>query len=336
MMKKIVYIGNNLKNKNPTTLIQLSKLLEELDYKVCVYSNKQHKLIRMLHMCFGVMKHRNANYLLIDTYSTTNFYYALIVSQLARLFSIKYIPIIHGGDLPKRLVENPKSSNLIFSNSFINVSPSNYLQEIFLKYNFKTIFIPNSININEYIFTEGKELIPKLLWVRAFQDIYNPNMAIEVLEIILKKYSKATLCMVGPDKDGSLKEILEYAKAKNILNSIEITGFLSKSDWIKKSKEYSIFINTTNYDNSPVSVVEAMALGLPVVSTNVGGMPYLIESFENGILVNKNDADEMATYCIQLIENPVLAAKISRNARTKVEKFDSEIVKEQWSKLLNI
>ena len=141
MMKKIVYIGNNLNNKNPTTIIQLSKLFEELDYKVCVYSGKQHKLIRMLHMCFGVMKNRNANYLLIDNYSTVNFHYALIISQMARLFSIKYIPILHGGDLPKRLIENPKLSNLIFSNSFINVSPSNYLQEIFLKNNFETIFI---------------------------------------------------------------------------------------------------------------------------------------------------------------------------------------------------
>jgi glycosyltransferase involved in cell wall biosynthesis len=336
MMKKIVYIGNNLNNKNPTTIIQLSKLLKELDYKVCVYSNKQHKLIRMLHMCFGVMKNRNANYLLIDNYSTVNFHYALIISQMARLFSIKYIPILHGGDLPKRLIENPKLSNLIFSNSFINVSPSNYLQEIFLKNNFETIFIPNSINVNEYIFTEREKLSPNLLWVRAFQNIYNPLMAVNVLIRIKKKYPNAKLCMVGPDKDGSLKEIMEYTKAKNILNSIEITGFLSKSDWIKKSKEYSIFINTTNYDNSPVSVVEAMALGLPIVSTNVGGMPYLIETLENGFLVDKNNADEMANCCIQLIEDPVLAAKISRNARAKVEKFDSEIVKEQWSKLLNV
>ena len=333
-MKKILYIGNNLINKNPTTLIQLSYILKSLDFKVFVYSGKQNKLIRMLHMCFGVMKHRNANYLLIDTYSTTNFYYALIVSQLARLFSIKYIPIIHGGDLPKRLVENPKSSNLIFSNSFINVSPSNYLQEIFLKYNFKTIFIPNSININEYIFTERKELSPKLLWVRAFQDIYNPMMAIKVLIRIKKKYPNAKLCMVGPDKDGSLKDVLTLAKKENLISSIEITGYLSKKEWIEKSKEYSIFINTTNYDNIPVSIIEAMALGLPVISTNVGGMPYLIENMENGILVEKNNPNEMANSVFKLIEDSKLTRKLTRNARLKVEKFDSSNVKEQWRKIL--
>ena len=333
-MKKILYIGNNLINKNPTTLIQLSYILKSLDYKVCVYSGKQHKLIRMLHMCFGVMKHRNANYLLVDTYSTNNFYFALIVSQLARLFSIKNIPILHGGDLPKRLVENPKISNLIFSNSFINVSPSNYLQEVFLKNNFKTIFIPNSININEYIFTEREKLTPNLLWVRAFQDIYNPLMAVKVFVIIKKKYPNAKLCMVGPDKDGALKEVLTFAKNENILNSIEITGYLSKKEWIEKSKEYSIFINTTNYDNIPVSIIEAMALGLPVISTNVGGMPYLIENMENGILVEKNNPNEMANSVFKLIEDSKLTRKLTRNARLKVEKFDSSNVKEQWRKIL--
>ena len=123
------------------------------------------------------------------------------------------------------------------------------------------------------------------------------------------------------------------AKHDNLEKDLS-SGNVEPKIFAKKSKEYSIFINTTNYDNSPVSVVEAMALGLPIVSTNVGGMPYLIETLENGFLVDKNNADEMANCCIQLIEDPVLAAKISRNARAKVEKFDSSNVKEQWRKIL--
>ena len=55
---------------------------------------------------------------------------------------------------------------------------------------------------------------------------------------------------------------------------ITITGILRKAEWIELSKDYDVFINTTNVDNMPVSVIEAMALGMPIVSTNVGGIPF--------------------------------------------------------------
>ena len=84
----------------------------------------------------------------------------------------------------------------------------------------------------------------------------------------------ATLAMIGPDVDGSLTKVKDLARKKNL--DVNFTGKLSKPEWINYSKDFNVFINTTNFDNTPVSVIEAMALGLPVVSTNVGGMPFLI------------------------------------------------------------
>ncbi len=103
-------------------------------------------------MVFTLVKNRNRlDFVLIDTYSTQNFYYALIISQLCRLFKLKYIPILHGGDLPNRLKKNPKYCNYIFKHSFINVSPSLYLKEIFNDHGFANIkYIPNSIEIKNY------------------------------------------------------------------------------------------------------------------------------------------------------------------------------------------
>jgi len=333
-MKKIVYIGNNVPASNPTTLLQLSALLTAAGFEVAIYSAKKNKVFRLLTMCFGVIKHRNADYLLIDTYSTINFYYALIVAQLARLFSIPYIPILHGGNLPNRLKQYPWFSALIFKNAYINVAPSNYLLKAFQQKGFKTAFLSNAIAIEKYAYKKRTNLTPSLLWVRAFDKIYNPVMAIKVLYELKKTHSNAVLCMIGPDKDGSLKEVKELAKQYGVLDSVEFTGRLSKEIWIEKSKEFDIFINTTTIDNTPVSVIEAMALGLPVVSTNVGGIPYLIQHGKNGILVENYKVLQMAEAIEELVLDAEKGNEITTNARKMVEEFDTAFVKQQWINLL--
>ena len=65
-----MYIGNNLDAKNPTTIVLLSSLLKDLGFEVYTYSNKKNRVVRLIAMCFGVFKHRKADWLLIDTYST--------------------------------------------------------------------------------------------------------------------------------------------------------------------------------------------------------------------------------------------------------------------------
>ena len=285
-------------------------------------------------MCWGVLIHPKANYLLIDTYSTVNFYYALVISQLARLLSISYIPILHGGNLPMRLKSHPKLCQLIFQNALVNIAPSNYLWGEFQKRGFKTRFIPNAIELKKYTYTRRTIIQPKLLWVRAFDEIYNPKMAIEVLAILKSIYPNASLCMVGADKDGSLKKVKEIATEKGLSQFIEFTGYLSKEAWIEKSKDCSIFINTTNIDNTPVSILEAMALGLPVVSTRVGGIPYLIEDGKTGLLVEKNNVQQMVNQIVDLIEDKEKAITLSQNARKLVESFDSKRVQQQWCELL--
>lgn len=333
-MKKLLYIGNHLKTQNPTTLDLLSDLLKVEGFQVVIYSGKKNKLLRLVHMCFGVLKNYQFDCILIDTYSTTNFYYALVVSQLARFIGIRYIPILHGGNLPLRLQRNPKLSQLIFKNSFINIAPSNYLRSEFQQRDFKTQFIPNAIELKKYKFKERKILQPKLLWVRAFDAIYNPLMAIEVLELLKKNYPNATLCMIGPNKDGTLDTVKQIAKEKGVLNAIEFTGYLTKEEWIQKSAEFDIFINTSNIDNTPVSVLEAMAVGLPVVSTNVGGVPYFIEDGMNGYLVEKNNAVQMVAQIKMLIAHPKQVSGLTKKARQLVENFDVEVVKQQWRELL--
>ena len=332
---KILYIGNNLVKKTnyATSMDILSSLLKLEGFTIYKSSSKSNKILRLIEMCFAIIRYKNkVEYVLLDTYSTSNFYYALLTSQLCRLFRLKYLPILHGGNLPYRLKQNPKLSSLIFNNSFQNIAPSGYLKYEFEIKGYTTLLIPNVIPIANYTFKERKKITPKLLYVRAFASIYNPTMAIEVLKELKKIYPEAILCMIGPDKDGTLKDVKHLINTYDLQDSVEITGVLPKKEWHEKSKDFDIFINTTNVDNTPISVIEAMALGLPVVSTNVGGLPYLISSNVDGVLVDKEQPILMANEIHKIIEEN--KSSFAKKARSKVENFDWSVVKNEWLKLL--
>lgn len=334
-MKKILYIGNRLhkKGKTVTGVESLGNLLEQEGYTLHRASDKTNKVLRLLDMCFSVIKHRKSlDFILIDTYSTTNFYYAVAVSWIAQQYHIPYIPILHGGDLPSRLKKSRGLSRLVFKNAKMNVAPSEYLKSVFEDNGFtNTICIPNTIEIKEYPFLK-RPLKPGLLWVRSFSEIYNPHLALKALKILLKDYPDAKLCMVGPDKDGSLAACEKIASENKL--PVQFTGKLTKKEWISLSKEYSIFINTTNFDNTPVSVIEAMALGLSVVSTNVGGIPFLLEDHQDAILVPPDNPGAFASGIKKLLTNELLTEKLWVNARKKAERYDWQKVKAQWHLLL--
>ena len=304
-------------------------------YEVTYSSQKKNKIIRFCDMVTSFFKYYSkTDIVLIDTYSTLNFYYALVISQLCRIVKKPYIPILHGGNLPSRLKTNKFYSKLIFNNAKVNIAPSLYLTNIFREYGHKNVvFIPNAINVEDYPISNRGNNIICLLWVRSFAKIYNPNLAIKVLGNLKNKGYKAELCMIGPDSDGSFE--LTRQLANKLQLKVKFTGKLTKNEWHKLSEDYNVFINTTNFDNMPVSVVEAMALGLPVVSTNVGGMAYLINNQKDGILVNREDEEAMAKAILELFSNDKLKQTIIQNARKKVENFDWKIVKQQWIRILN-
>lgn len=321
-------------NLPPTTADTLPPKLRELGFDVDVVSNKRNKFFRLTDMIWTVFKNRNnATVVLIDTYSTLNFYYAVCVAALCRFYAIPYIPILHGGNLPERLAKSKKLSKTLFKKSRINISPSRYLKEQFEAQGFSNILhIPNSLELDHYPFLERKKIGYKLLWVRSFDKIYNPLLAVNVVEILLKRGKNVQLCMVGPDKDGSLSLCKQKVQEKNL--PVEFTGLLPKETWISRASDFDVFINTTNFDNMPVSVMEAMALGLPVVSTLVGGIPFLIENHKTGILVPPNNAEKFVQAIIDVVENPSSTINRSRKARDEIEKMDWEKIKKSWQSLL--
>lgn len=328
----ILYIGNML-SKHGGSVSMIETLAPKLSeyYELKAVSDKKNIIIRFIFMIASIFKYRNKiEIVLIDSYSSKAFWYTIGSAFVSKLLGIPYTPILRGGDFPNRLDKSRKLCNFVFHNSVINISPSRYLEYHFNHAGYKVIYIPNFIPIEKYHFIARKKLSPKILWVRAFHKIYNPGMAIQVLYNLLKYYPNAELCMVGMDSDGSRSIIESQIKELNIENHVLITGVLPKDQWIELSKNYDIFINTTNFDNMPVTVIEAMALGLPIISTNAGGLPYLLHDEEDALLVDTGNVNEMLKKIIRLLGDEELAYNLSTQGRKYVEQFDWSSVQMLW------
>lgn len=273
---------------------------------------------------------------LIDTYSSSAFYYAWLSARLCSILGVKYITILRGGNLPDRINNSPGLSRQLFAHAVTNIVISGYLQKCLEEKGFKNHLINNNINLALYPFQLRTKATPRLLWVRAFHEAtYNPQLAVRIVARLAGKYPDVHLAMVGPDKDGSMETCKKLSADLGIADKITFTGRLSKADWTALSTGYGIFVNTTNFDNLPISVIEALALGMPVVTTNVGGIPYLVRNEENGLLVNPRSEDEMIAAITRLLQDDKITERLSRNARQTADSYDWQIIRKQWHALLD-
>lgn len=339
-MVKIIYLGNKLSKHGftPTSVEALGLRLQE-DFDMVLASSKKNQLLRLVHMWWTVLKHKNASYLLIDTYSTSAFIYAWTSAKLAGWLGIKYIPILHGGALPTKAKNSPDKLKQLLDHAHQVVCPSAYLKvELEAILGGDYTIIPNFLDIENYPFeakAPSKETGINLFWLRSFHEMYNPYLAIKLLKALADKgFEKLSLCMVGPDKDGSMDKVKAFAEKQGVAQYLTMTGRLTKPEWIALSKQYNVFINTTNVDNTPVSVMEAMALGFPVITTKVGGIPYLFEDGKEGLMVPPDDCDAFVSAVLKLLADAEETKQLIHHGRKKAESWDWMAIKKLWKQNL--
>jgi glycosyltransferase involved in cell wall biosynthesis len=168
--------------------------------------------------------------------------------------------------------------------------------------------------------------------MRAYHPIYNPVMAVRVLQRLRRTLPEATLVMAGQDK-GMMREVADAARSLGVADAVEIAGFLDEKGKRAAAARSDIFINTTHVDNAPVGVVEMCAMGLPVISTDVGGVPDLLTREQTGILVADNDDAAMTDAIVRLVRDPALASRLSRNGPTVAARCAWPTVRAAWEQL---
>ena len=315
----------------------LASHLQNSGYHILATSGKKNKVLRLLEMLWTIWQQKKEyDFAQVDVFSGPAFLWAFLSGKLLKRIKKPFILTLHGGNLPDFSKQHPGEVRWLLSQAVAVTVPSRYLQAAMQTYRHDLRLIPNALDTSKYPYIERSNPQPTLVWLRAFHEIYHPEMAIEVLEQLKDEFPQIKLTMTGPDKkDGSLQKTLDLGVQLNLQDHVSFPGATSKSDVPARLNEGDIFLNTTNFDNTPISVMEAMACGLCIVSTNVGGIPYLLEDGVDALLVPPNDPEAMAAAVKRIITEPGLAEKLSGNARKEVEQFDWSIILPQWENLIS-
>ena len=207
------------------------------------------------------------------------------------------------------------------------IAPSGYLVDVFAKFGLRAQSIFNFVDTENYVFRQRDSLKPVFLSNRNFEELYNVGCTLRAFGIIQNKYPEAKLIVAG---DGAEREKLHQLAVNLELENVEFLGLMSQEQMPELYNRADVYLNSPNIDNMPNSIIEAFAAGTPVVSTAAGGIPYIVETGETGLLVGVGDSEALASEAIRLIEDKSLAQKIIANARRNCVKYSWENVHGHW------
>jgi glycosyltransferase involved in cell wall biosynthesis len=290
-------------------------------------------LIDMVHTCWTARNRFDVAH--VELYSGNAFLWAEAVCAILRRLGKPYILALHGGNLPNFLRERGQRARKLLQSAFAVVSPSPYLKEALSVFRSDIQLIPNALDLERYPGRLRSSAKPHIIWLRAFRAMYAPEAAVEALAGIASDFPDARLTMIGPDRrDGSLQQSMAVARHLGILDRVTFITGVPKPEVAAHLNTGDIFLNTSTIDNTPVSVVEALACGLCVVSTKVGGIGHLLQSETDSLLVPAGECGALGTAIRRILTEEGLSAKLSKNALQKAKTFDWNIVLPRWHRLL--
>jgi len=332
---RLCFVGNML-GRNPGYVTSQGQIVADLfagnGYRVISVSSEISRVRRLTDMVQTIVRNaKKIDVAILEVYSGLSMVVADTISLVCKSLGIPLIAVLHGGNLPAFSKHYRRWTTRVLRRADILVAPSSFLAKELESFGFQVRVIPNVVELETYPYKMRRHIAPKMIWMRSFHPIYNPQMALKVFSSIHEKNPEATLVMAGGDK-GLESELKAMTNKMDLQNAVRFPGFLDSRAKIKEFSEADIYLNTNRIDNMPVAVVEACAMGLPVVSTNVGGLPHIISHGENGFLVPDEDVSEMVNAVNRLLDSPELSEKFSKNGRRFAEQSAWSAVRPEWEK----
>ncbi|MHA2052902.1 MAG: glycosyltransferase family 4 protein [Candidatus Hodarchaeales archaeon] len=230
---------------------------------------------------------------------------------IGKYYNKKVILNYHSGEAEDHLLRSEATIKWILKHVDTVAVPSVYLQHVFCKFGINTRVIYNVVDEDEFPFRKRETFKPVFIVARNLEPLYNVQCVLKAFRLIQDKFPEACLIILGSgSEERFLKSLSRNLKLKNVI----FTGKVARDIIGKYYEKADFMLNASNIDNMPVSILEAFSSGIPVISTEAGGIPYTIRNGENGFLVPLNDERFMAEKAIYLLENQGAARRIAEKA----------------------
>jgi len=237
------------------------------------------------------------------------------------------VPVLlnyRGGSAQKFFAKSWSHLQASFTNCAMIAVPSGFLADVFQQYQTKTQIVPNIIDLSIFQYQEPAIDANSLhiIVTRNLEPLYDNESAIIAFTQLLEEFPQARLTIAGSGH--SLNALQALTEKFNITERVEFVGRLNRQQIAELYQQADIMINPSTIDNMPNSILEAMASGCNVVSTNVGGIPYMVEDGKHVLLVKPNAPNELTEAVRKLVTNSALANELAENGRQKVIKLTPE------------
>jgi len=314
----------------------LAVKLRGAGWKVLMTSSVPGRALRALDIARTIWRRRHDfDVAHVEVYSGAAFLWAELACLALRWAAKPYILSLRGGNLPGFAQRYPRRVKRMLRSAQAVIVPSGYLHEQMRPYRQDLTLVPNSLDVQAYPFRPRAQAKASLIWMRAFHGIYNPTLAARTLALLEREFPDVRLQMIGPDmRDGSLGATARISAEMGVAHRVHIHGPVPKGEvgqWLNRA---DIFLNTPTVDNTPVTVLEALACGLCVVSTNVGGLRHLLRHEYDALLAPGGDAESIAAAVRRVLLEPPLAQQLSRNGRKTAEQFAWSRTLPMWDQVL--
>jgi L-malate glycosyltransferase len=245
---------------------------------------------------------------------------------IARLFGKKVLLNYHSGEAEDHLA-NWRSALPIVRLAHKVAAPSGYLEEVFGRFGVRAEVVPNTLDLSDYRFRDRHPLRPVLLSNRNLEAIYNVECVLRAFALVQQQRPEAQLIVAG---DGSQRAMLLALSQELRLQHVEFRGRIEQTDMPALYDRADLYVNASNIDNMPLSLIEAFSCGLPVVTTNAGGIPFIASHDRTALIVERNDHEAIARGILRLLDDPVLVARMTRAARMECNRYTWSSVRTGW------
>jgi len=169
---------------------------------------------------------------------------------------------------------------------------------------------------------------PRLVVARNLEPVYDVATALRALARIRVKAPRAHMSVAGSGPERARLEAL--ASELGLQGAVTFTGRLENHEMVGLYRGASVVLNPSRVDNMPISILEALACGVPVVSTNVGGIPDLVSDGRTALLVPPEDPEAMAAATVSLLEHRGRADTLRTAGLELARDYAWPRVRERW------